>query len=152
MLDHADLDVVLTYNHYTLQNDSALQLVPICEARRVGLINAAPFSARLLSNATLPPWHKSTPEVREVAANAAAHCRDAGSDIAKLALQFSVACEDFASCVSGSASPERIAQWCDWIEEPIDTKLLAEVKEILKPIHNWTYPEGLPENDETQSA
>jgi len=150
MLDHADLDVILTYNHYTLQNDSALQLVPICKARNVGLINAAPFSARLLSNATLPSWHKSTPEVREVAARAAAHCRAAGSDIAKLAIQYSVACEDFASCISGSASPERISQWCDWIDEPIDTKLLGEVREILKPVHNWAYPEGLPENDETQ--
>jgi len=152
MLEHADLDVILTYNHYTIQNDSALQLVPICQAKGVGIINAAPFSARLLSNATLPPWHKSTPQVREVAAKAAAHCRSAGSDIAKLALQYSVACEEFASCVTGSASPERIAQWCDWIEEPIDAKLLAEVKEILLPIHNWAYPEGLPENDDPTST
>jgi len=152
MLDHTDLDVVLTYNHYTLQNDSALQLVPICRSQGVGLINAAPFSARLLSNAVLPAWHKSTPGVREVAAKAAAHCRAAGSDIAKLALQFSVACEDFASCISGSASPERIEQWCDWIEEPIEAELLGEVQQILKPIHNWAYPEGLVENDETQSG
>ena len=152
MLEHADLDVILTYNHYTIQNDSALQLVPICQSKGVGIINAAPFSARLLSNATLPPWHKSTPQVREVAAKAAAHCRSAGSDIAKLALQYSVACEEFASCVTGSASPERIAQWCDWIEEPIDAKLLAEVKEILLPIHNWAYPEGLPENDDPTST
>jgi L-galactose dehydrogenase len=148
MLDHADLDVILTYNHYTLQNDAALQLVPICKEKGVGIINAAPFSARLLSDATLPPWHKSTPEVRAIAAQAAAHCRNQGSDIAKLALQFSVASEEFASCVTGSASPDRISQWCDWIDEPIDTKLLAEVKEILRPIHNWAYPEGLPENDD----
>ena len=152
MLDHADLDVILTYNHYTIQNDSALQLVPICKSKGVGIINAAPFSARLLSNATLPPWHKSTTQVREVAAKAAAHCRHAGTDIAKLALQYSVACEAFASCVTGSASPERIAQWCDWIDEPIDTKLLAEVKEILLPIRNWAYPEGLPENDDPTST
>ena len=152
MLEHADLDVILTYNHYTLQNDSALQLVPICKAQGVGIINAAPFSARLLSDAVLPPWHKSTPQVREVAAKAAAHCRNAGSDIAKLALQYSVACEDFASCVTGSANPTRIAQWCDWIDEPIDAKLLAEVMQILKPIHNWAYPEGLPENDDSPAS
>ncbi|MGV3483957.1 MAG: aldo/keto reductase [Planctomycetaceae bacterium] len=152
MLEHADLDVILTYNHYTLQNDSALQLVPICKAKGVGIINAAPFSARLLSGASLPPWHKSTPQVREVAAKAAAHCRAAGSDIAKLALQYSVACEEFASCVAGSASPQRISQWCDWIDEPIDQQLLSEVKEILRPIHNWAYPEGLPENDDVPAV
>ncbi len=84
MIHKTDLDVVLTYNHYTLQNDMALSLVEPCKSKNVGLINAAPFSARLLTDAELPEWHKATPRVREVAAKAASHCRDAGSDIAKL--------------------------------------------------------------------
>jgi aryl-alcohol dehydrogenase-like predicted oxidoreductase len=146
MLERADLDVILTYNHYTLQNDMALSLVEPCKKKNVGLINAAPFSARLLTSASLPQWHKATPEVREVAAKAAAHCTERGSDIAKLALQYSVANKDFTSCVTGSASPERVSQWCDWLEEPLDQQLVGEVKEILKPIHNWVYAEGLPEN------
>ncbi len=149
MLDRADLDVILTYNHYTLQNDMALDLVAPCREKGVGLINAAPFSARLLSGAPLPEWHKATPEVREVAARAAAHCQQRGSDIAKLALQYSVANKDFASCVTGSANPDRVAQWCDWLTEPLDEALVAEVKEILKPIHNWVYVEGRPENNDS---
>jgi aryl-alcohol dehydrogenase-like predicted oxidoreductase len=148
MLRRTDLDVILTYNHYTLQNDMALQLAEPCARQGVGLINAAPFSARLLTDSRLPEWHKSTPEVREVAAKAAAHCRSRGSDIAKLALQFSVANESFASCITGSANPERVAQWCDWLEEPMDEALVAEVQEILAPIHNWVYAEGLPENED----
>jgi L-galactose dehydrogenase len=148
MLQRSDLDVVLTYNHYTLQNDMALSLIEPCRQDNVGLINAAPFSARLLTNLKLPAWHKATPQVREVAAKAAAHCAQRGSDIAKLALQFSVAHKDFASCVTGSASPERVASWCDWIEQPLDEQLVAEVKEILSPIHNWVYVEGLPENND----
>jgi len=43
VLDNADIDVVLTYNHYTLQNDMALELVPICKEKGVGIMNAAPF-------------------------------------------------------------------------------------------------------------
>ncbi|TWT53578.1 D-threo-aldose 1-dehydrogenase [Rubripirellula amarantea] len=148
-IKRSDLDVVLTYNHYTLQNDMALSLVEPCKEHNVGLINAAPFSARLLTNATLPEWHKSTPEVRECAAKAAKHCAEAGSDIAKLALQYSVANEDFASCVTGSANPDRVSQWCDWIDEPLDEKLVAEIKEILAPIHNWVYVEGRPENNDS---
>lgn len=148
MLQRADIDVVLTYNHYTLQNDMALSLVAPCQEKNVGLINAAPFSARLLTSAALPEWHKATPEVREVAAKAAAHCTQRGSDIAKLALQYSIARPEFASCVTGSASPERVSQWCDWIEEPLDEQLVTEVKEILKPIHNWVYAEGRPENND----
>lgn len=148
MLERADLDVILSYNHYTLQNDMALDLVDPCREKEVGLINAAPFSARLLTGAPLPEWHKATPEVRQVAARAAAHCQERGSDIAKLALQYSVANKDFASCVTGSANPQRVAQWCDWLAEPLDETLVAEVKEILKPIHNWVYVEGRPENND----
>lgn len=151
ILDNADIDVILTYNHYTLQNDMALELLPICKEKRVGVINAAPFSARLLSDAELPSWHKATPEVRQIAKQAAQHCKSKGSDIAKLALQYSIAHPGFASCVTGSASPDRITQWLQWIEEPLDETLVAEVKQILKPIHNWVYSEGLPENNDVSA-
>lgn len=149
MLERVELDVVLSYNHYTLQNDMALSLVEPCGEKNVGLINAAPFSARLLTSAALPEWHKATAEVRAVAAKAAKYCSDQGSDIAKLALQYSVANPAFASCVTGSANPQRVSQWCDWLEEPLDSKLVADVKEILKPIHNWVYSEGRPENNDS---
>lgn len=148
IMDQTDIDVLLTYNHYTLQNDMALELVPICQQQGVGLMNGAPFCARLLTDAPLPAWHKATDEVCEVAALAAAHCRDAGSDIAKLALQFSIANPDFTTCIPGSANPDRVAQWVDWAAEPIDQQLLAEVQEILQPIHNWFYIEGRPENND----
>ena len=141
-------DVLLTYNHYKLQNDMALELVPLCKEKGVGLMNAAPFSARLLTNAPLPAWHKATPKVREVAKQAAEHCASRGVDIAKLALQFSLANPNFTTCVTGSANPDRVSQWVDWAEEPMDETLLAEVLEILKPIHNWFYIEGRPENND----
>lgn len=152
ILDNAEIDCLLTYNHYTLQNDMALELVPLCEAKGVGLMNAAPFSARLLTNAPLPAWHKATPFVREVAAKAAKHCASAGSDIAKLALQYSIANPAFATCVTGSANPNRVAEWVAWSNEPIDKELLKEVLEILEPIHNWIYVECPPENSEVPTV
>ena len=149
VMERTDIDVLLTYNHYTLQNDMALELSPICRDRGVGLMNAAPFSARLLTNAPLPEWHKATPQVRSVAQLAAEHCRGRGVDIAQLALQFSLANPEFATCVTGSANPQRIEQWVKWMNEPLDEELLAEVRNILKPIHNWIYVEGRPENNDT---
>ncbi len=145
-LEQTKLDVILTYNHYTLQNDMALSLVEPCRKLGVGLLNAAPFSARLLTDAELPPWHKATPEVRQVAAEVAKFCRDQGSSIAKLALQYSVANKDFASCITGSANPDTVNQWLQWLSEPMDETLVAKVKQKLTPIHNWVYAEGLPEN------
>ncbi|MDG2382506.1 MAG: aldo/keto reductase [Pirellulaceae bacterium] len=148
VLDHADLDVILSYNHYTLQNTMLADLVPFLKEKGVGIMNAAPFSARLLTNAALPPWHKATDQVRQICQSAAHHCRSQGIDIAQLALQFSLANPDMTTCVTGSANPQRVAQWVDWASQPLDQQLLAEVLEILRPIHNWFYIEGRPENND----
>ena len=150
--DRAPLDVILSYNHYTLQNTMLADLVPYLKQKDVGIMNAAPFSARLLTNAPLPKWHKAPPHVREVAARAAKLCADRGSDIAKLALQYSIANEEMTTCVTGSASPTRIAEWAKWAAEPMDQQLLKEVLEILRPIHNWIYVEGRPENNDPVPA
>jgi aryl-alcohol dehydrogenase-like predicted oxidoreductase len=148
ILDQTDLDVVLSYNHYTLQNTMFHDLVPYLESKGVGIINAAPFSARLLTNAPLPPWHKATPLIRETCQKAARHCESAGVDIAQLALQFSIANPDITTCVTGSANQNRIRQWAEWAETPLDQQLLQEVLKILEPIHNWFYIEGRPENND----
>lgn len=148
MIENFDLDVILSYNHYTLQNTMLNEIVELLKSHDVGIMNAAPFSARLLTNAPLPDWHKATDEVRTICEQAAAHCRSASTDIAKLAVQFSVANEDMATCITGSANPQRVKGWCDWVNEPIDETLLAEVQQILAPIHNWFYIEGRPENND----
>jgi aryl-alcohol dehydrogenase-like predicted oxidoreductase len=152
VLDRTDLDVVLSYNHYTLQNTMLADLVPLLKERQVGIMNAAPFSARLLTNAPLPPWHKAPEDVRAVAAKASRHCSSRGVDIAQLALQFSVAHPDMTTCITGSANPQRVAQWAEWIKQPLDQTLLKEVQAILEPIHNWFYIEGRPENNDPRNG
>ncbi|MFT6574444.1 MAG: aryl-alcohol dehydrogenase-like predicted oxidoreductase, partial [Akkermansiaceae bacterium] len=99
-----DIDCVLSYNQYTLQNTTfADTLVPRLKDKGIGAINAGPFSARLLTNAPLPDWLKEPEEVKAAARAAAKLCEDNGVDIAQLALQFSCAHEDIASTVAGSA-------------------------------------------------
>ncbi len=148
ILDRTELDVILSYNHYTLQNTMLADLVPYLQSKGVGIMNAAPFSARLLTNAPLPAWHKATPQVRALCKQAADHCAAQGVDIAQLALQYSLAHPDLATCVVGSANPENVRKWAAWAEKPIDQRLLAEVLNILRPIHNWFYTEGRPENND----
>lgn len=151
ILDRTDLDVVLSYNHYTLQNTMLADLVPYLKQKGVGIMNAAPFSARLLTNAALPKWHKATPEVRDCARRAAEHCAKRGVDIAQLALQYSIANEEMTTCVVGSANPENVRNWVKWSEQSLDTTLVNETLEILRPIHNWFYIEGRPENNDPRS-
>jgi len=148
VLDRTDLDVILSYNHYTLQNAMLADQVPYLKAKGVGVMNAAPFSARLLTNQPLPPWHKATPEVRVICKQAADHCTAHGVDIAQLAVQYAIANEDMTTCIIGSANPENVKKWVAWADAPIDQTLLNEVLDILKPIHNWFYIEGRPENND----
>jgi aryl-alcohol dehydrogenase-like predicted oxidoreductase len=144
------LDCVITYNHYTLQNDMALQWLPLAQEHGVGVINAAPFSARLLTDLPLPVWHKAPEKVRIVAAKASQWCKSRGTTIEKLALQFSVSHPGFSSCLVGSAIPAEVTQWIDWIQEPIDQELIDGVRAQLQPIRNWYYIEGRPENNDLQ--
>jgi aryl-alcohol dehydrogenase-like predicted oxidoreductase len=146
--DQTSVDCVLSYNQYTLQNTRfADETVPYLKAKGIGVMNAGPFSARLLTNATLPSWLKEPAAVKAAARRAAEHCAARGVDIAKLALQFSCANPDLATTIAGSANPENIRQWAKWIEEPLDQTLLEEVKEIFRPVKNIGHVEGLPENN-----
>src|SRR5213075_720164 len=148
ILDRTDVDCVLSYNQYTLQNTRfADEAVPYLKAKGVGVMSAGPFSARLLTNAPLPAWLKEPETVKAAARKAAAHCASKGVDIAKVALQFSLANPDIATTVAGSANPENIRNWAKWIEEPPDRQLLAEVQDIFKPVKNLGHVEGLPENN-----
>ncbi len=152
ILERAKLDVILSYNHYTLQNTMLAGLTPYLQQHNVGIMNAAPFSARLLTNAPLPAWHKATDQVRAVCKQAAEHCAARGVDIAQLALQFSIANQELATCIVGSANPENIRKWVEWADAPLDNKLLQEVLAILSPIHDWFYMEGRPENNDPAPA
>ncbi len=146
--EQTDVDCVLSYNQYTLQNTRfADETVPCLKAKGIGVMNAGPFSARLLTNAPLPAWLKEPETVKAAARAAAAHCTAKGSDIAKLALQFSLMNEDIATTVSGSANPINIRNWAKWAEEPVDRQLLAEVLQIFAPVKNLGHLEGLKENN-----
>lgn len=146
--DQTDLDCVLSYNQYTLQNTRfAEETLPRLKSRGIGALNAGPFSARLLTRAPLPPWLKEPEEVRTAARRAADHCAARGVDIAQLALQFSLAHPDITSTIAGSANPENIRRWAEWAAQPPDPQLLAEVQEIFRPVKNLGHVEGLAENN-----
>jgi aryl-alcohol dehydrogenase-like predicted oxidoreductase len=146
--EQADVDCVLNYNQYTLQNTRfADETIPWLKAKGIGVMNAGPFSARLLTDAPLPPWLKEPEPVKAAARKAADLCRERGSSIAKLALQFSIANPDIATTVAGSANPANIRAWATWAAEPLDEQLLRDVQAIFAPVTNVGQREGLPENN-----
>jgi aryl-alcohol dehydrogenase-like predicted oxidoreductase len=150
VLDHIEdeIDCVLSYNRYTLQNTSfATEILPRLKAKNIGAMNAGPFSARLLTNAALPEWLKEPEAVKQAARAAAKLCADHGVDIAQLAIQFSCEHPDIATTVAGSANPANIQKWADWLAAPIDHDFMNQVIEIFEPVKDLGHNEGLPENN-----
>jgi aryl-alcohol dehydrogenase-like predicted oxidoreductase len=146
--DQTDVDCVLSYNQYTLQNTRyADEVIPYLKSKGIGIMNAGPFSARLLTSAPLPAWLKEPEKVKAAARRAAELCASRGTDIAKLALQFSIANPDITTTLAGSANPQNIRRWAEWAEQPIDKELLRDVQAIFAPVKNIGHVEGLSENN-----
>ncbi len=145
--ERAEIDTILSYCHYTLQDTSLAELIPALQAKQIGLINASPLGMGLLTNRGTPEWHPATPDIKQVCAQAAAYCRSQGVDIAKLAMQFALANPHIHTTLVGTANPHNIRQNVAWLEEPLDEELLPAVQEILKPVQNKTWNVGRPENN-----
>lgn len=142
------VDTVLTYCRYNLQDRSLLRWLPVFTSQGVGVINASVLSMGALTNRGASAWHPGPPALHEACVRAAGLCRERGSDIAKLALQFALTLPDAASTLIGSADPVNVARNLSWAAEPLDPELLAEVEAVLAPVRDVTWPSGRPENSD----
>ncbi|MFS0727120.1 aldo/keto reductase [Paenibacillus sp. 1P07SE] len=147
--EQTQIDVVLSYCHYSLNDSTLLELLPLLEQSRVGLINASPLSMGLLSQRGTASWHPADEELKRVCKEAAEHCAARGTDIAKLAVQYATSDERIPTTLVSSASPDNIRRNAAWVEEPIDRELLDEVLAILAPVQGRTWPSGLDEYQES---
>ena len=146
VLDRTQVDTVLSYCHYCL-NDTALQdMIPYLQEKRVGIINASPLGMGLLTERGTPDWHLASPRIKSVCAEAVRFCQQKGADISHLALQFSLANSDVSTTLVGMADTDTLRKNIRALEAPPDPMLLAEVQAILAPIHNESWPSGRPEN------
>jgi L-galactose dehydrogenase len=147
VLDRVEVDQIQSYCHYCLNDTALADLLPYLEQKGVAIFNSAPLAMRLLSVEGPPAWHPAPAALRARCAEAAALCRARGSDLGKLALQFSLAHPGIHTNIVGTADPRRVRQNLREISEPLDLALLAEVQQILASVHNLTWASGRPENN-----
>lgn len=141
------VDTILSYCHYELNDTALIDLVPFLEDKGIGIISASPLGMGLLSNRGTPTWHPATDDVKAACRSAAEHCRSRGHSIEKLAVQFAVREPTITTTLVGSSNPQNMLDNIAAINEPLDEQLLAEVIEIVKPVHNLTWQSGRPENN-----
>ena len=128
------VDVGLVHNHYSLHDTRLLELLPLALEKGIGLINASPFGSGLLTDRGPADWHPANAEQRAIFKQAADHCAAQGTNISKLALQFSSQHPDIPTTMFSSASSDSVKRNVAWAAEPYDPALLAQVRQILKPI------------------
>jgi aryl-alcohol dehydrogenase-like predicted oxidoreductase len=126
-----DLDVVLSYCHYTLFDTSLLDLLPILQSKDVGVINAAPLGMGLLAQQPVPEWHPAPEPLRRSAERAGRLAQVQGVPLQKLALQFALQAPGVATTLVGMATPEQVVQNVACVGESIDQEVLAAVRAIL---------------------
>ncbi|WP_347840740.1 aldo/keto reductase [uncultured Draconibacterium sp.] len=134
VFENAGADTLLCHNHYMLSDTSMLQLLPLAKNRGVGLIAASPLGMGLLTERGVADWFPATEEDKRTVQKAAAFCKENGTSIEKLALQFGCANPEIPTNLVSSSKPQRMINNIKVIEEPLDMELVYAVQQILAPI------------------
>lgn len=145
VLAYHDLDVVLSYCHYALNDHTLAAVLPQLQARGVGVVNASPLGMGLLTERGAPDWHPATADIREACRRAAEYCRRYGRDLAELAIQYAVHEPRLPTTLFSTARAEHVTKNLRWANSPPDAELLADVLKILDPVQGKSWPSGLDE-------
>jgi L-galactose dehydrogenase len=140
-------DSILSYCRYNLLVDDLDRvLVPYAQECGIGVINASALHMGILSSHGAPEWHPAPPEVRRAGVEAARYCREHGTDLSQIALQFCFGYNKVATTLVGMRSMEEVRRNLRALATPLDYALLDQVRSILAPAFNVVWPSGLPEN------
>lgn len=149
VLDHAspgEVETVLSFCHYALNDSSLESLMPYLQQKQVGIINASPTGMGLLTERGAPAWHPASRTIREGCRRAAESCRRKGINIVGLAIQFAVAHPAIATTLVSSASERNMIDNIRFAQHPLDREKVAAVLAELRPIKDFNFTRGLPGN------
>jgi len=145
ILAQTDLDVVITYANYTLQNTSVESVLPLFEKHNLGVINASPLGLGLLTPRGPQPWHLADDEMKEACRKAAEYCTARGVNIAELGMQFAMANPRIHVTLTGARTAEEVRRNVRSVGVAPNAEMVAAVREILAPVRDRIWPAGRPE-------
>lgn len=129
-LTETNLDVLLTYAHGTLLDNSIChELMETAAENAVGLINAAAVALGLLTSNVLSvqSGHPAPLAVRDAAVKMVSLCKKEGIDPAFVATQFSIQKSGCATTLIGTGKASHLAAAVAAAATPIDESLLARL-------------------------
>ena len=149
LASHAQVDTILSFCHYNLMvTDMDDVLTPLRHQQGIGLINASPLHMRVLTEKGPPDWHPAPPAVFDAACKVVAACRQAGVDVADVALRFCLDHPYVSTTLVGMSKQKHVEANLRAIKMKNDPALLRRIEQIVAPVKNVMWMQGRPENND----
>lgn len=142
VLDSISLDVILSYCHSSLNDDSLWDLIPYLNEKSVGVIGASPLAMGLLSDTGPQPWHPAPEALRLACLEALAWCKESGFSLAELAVAWTLQNAPVATTLVGMSSAAQVRQNATVVGTSPHPDAIKKIQEILAPVHRLTWPSG----------
>ena len=143
-----EVDTVLSWAHYNLlQDEINAELVPLCQQKDMGLMNAAPLVQRILSDASIPAWHNAPVELQAIQVPLLECCKKYGVALSDVAIRYAIDHPYIASTIIGMCDQSNVKKNIGVLKFSIPEGLLAEINRLVAPVKNTTWFEGMPENN-----
>ncbi|KAG9434982.1 L-galactose dehydrogenase isoform X1 [Apis mellifera carnica] len=127
-----NISCILSYCRYTLIDDTLSEYISFFKTHNIGIINASAPCMGLLTNKGPPAWHPSSEETKKICADAAAYCKDYDTELAKLALWYSMQCKDIDTCLVGIQNLKELYMNIDVLKNGITKREKNLLQEIQK--------------------
>jgi len=102
----------------------------------------------ILTEQGAPEWHPGPAEIREAEEKVAKLCRDRGSSVSELALRFCLDHPQVSATFVGMATRHQVEANLRLLHAITDPELLHEVRILISPVINRTWPSGRQENQD----
>lgn len=127
-LADGDFDFFMLAGRLTLLDHAgAAGLLEACVARGVGVLAAAPYNSGILATGATASaryfYQTAPPDIVERTRALQAHCEAHGVPLGAAALQFALGHPAVVGVVPSYATPQQLAQACDWLATPIPPAL-----------------------------
>ncbi|WP_309713003.1 aldo/keto reductase [Armatimonas sp.] len=142
VLESTSLDVILSYCHSSLNDNSLWDLIPYLNEKSVGVIGASPLAMGLLSDTGPQPWHPAPEALRLACLEALAWCKANGFSLAELAVAWTLQNAPVATTLVGMSSEAQVRQNTTVVGTLPDPQAIEAIQAILAPVQRLTWPSG----------
>jgi len=125
------LDIILTYTHHTLIDQTLKDYEAKFKNSNVDIINASPFAMGLLTTNNCPTWHPAPKQIQEQISNFGVTLKAQGISLEKSAFQYALSYSMPKSHLIGISSLSELKTCLHWYNEKKDTALINDIKNKL---------------------